>query len=349
VKASEVASVENSFITFGMTVPRTGDFIVMEDPASEGGRPYKTGQQLVPMAYDGQWHILTVPFNTKELTALNFTIDGLNCDVWFDNIYIFEEANAKHFTSPITVKGEAVITDSDPKLTGCEEDKNLFENYDLNDGNAFWGSKVHKYGVFGNALNIADSGSRIYGNALHYAGKKIPTGTYYIKWIDVEPNTEYTFFAKYAIAQPGDAFMGLINGYRVESEVTENRLFPTMIQRFDFSEENYLESLAWQTAAVSFNSGERNRIGFVICDAGGEAYIDELRLFKSSDGIALEAVEDTLLSGQDSADTESSPAPQQLEDTGITDAVLWILIGVLLAAATTVSLIIIQKKRKNKQ
>ena len=162
-----------------------------------------------------------------------------------------------------------------------------------------------------------------------------PNSTYYIKWIDVEPNTQYTFSAKYAIAQSGEGFMGLINGY--------------CIQQFNFGQENYLESLAWQTAAVSFNSGERNRIGFVICDAGGEAYIDELRLFKSSDGIALEAVEDTLPSGQDSVATEPAPAPQQPEDTGNTDVVLWVLIGVLLAAVATVSLIIIQKKRKNKQ
>ena len=344
VKAAAVTSVEDSFITFGMTVPQTGDFILMADPASEGGRPYKTGQQLVPMAYDNQWHVLTVPFNTRELTKLNFTIDGLNCEVWFDNIYIFEEVNAKHFVSPVTVKGEAAVTDSNPKLLGCQEDQNLFENHDLSDGDAFWGENSHKFGVFGNALTVADSGSKGYGNALHYLAGR-PNGTYYIKWIDVQPHTEYTFSARYAIAQPGEGFMGLINGYCLESEVTENRLFPTMIQQFGFGEDSYLESQAWQTAAVSFNSGERNRIGFVICDAGGEAYIDELRLFQSVDGIALEAVEDTLPVEQNPADTGSEPDLPP-EDSGITAIVLWSLLGVLLAAAITVSIIIIQKKRK---
>ena len=346
VKAAEVASLDNSFITFGMTVPETGDFIVMKDPSSESGRPYKPGQQLVPMAYDSQWHILTVPFNTKELTELNFTIDGLNCEVWFDNIYIFEEAYAKTFHSPLTDQGEAVVIDTDPKLLGCEEDKNLFGNFDLNNGDAFWGDSSHKFGVFGNTLQVADSGSRVYGNALHYASNR-PTDTYYIKWIDVEPNTEYTFSAKYAIAQPGEGFMGLINGFRMESEVTENRVFPTMIQQFSFGEEKYLENLAWQTAAVSFNSGQRNRIGFVICDGGGEVYIDQLRLFKSSDGIALEDVADTLPLGQNS-DTESAPADEQKENAHGAEILLWSLIGVLLAAAT-VSLIIIGKKRKKKQ
>ena len=144
----------------------------------------------------------------------------------------------------------------------------------------------------------------------------------------------------------GEGFMGLINGFRMESEVTENRVFPTVIQKFGFGQENYLENLAWQTAAVSFNSGERNRIGFVICDGGGEVYIDELRLFKSSDGIALEDVEDTLLTGQN-ADANAASGDSKIFGVGI---VLWPLVGVLLAAATiTVSLISIRKIRKNKQ
>jgi len=357
VKASEVASVENSFITFGLTDPETGDFIVMKDPSSEGARPYKPNQQLVPMAYDGQWHVITVPFNTSDATQLNFTIDGLNCEAWFDNIYIFEEKDAKPYAAPTTDKDEAVVTDTEPKLVGCGEDKNLFGNHDLNDGNAFWGDNTHAFGLFGNVLNVTDSGSTVYGNALHYASGR-PTNTYYIKWIDVEPNTEYTFFAKYAIAQPGDAFMGLINGYRVESEVTENRLFPTMIAQFGFGEENYLESRAWQTAAVSFNSGERNRIGFVICDAGGEAYIDELRLFKSSDGIAEEDVADTLPKTQNPAASSSNPATPSSDSAApavnqpaihsTAGVVLWTVAGVLVAAAMVI-LMIIQKKRKNTQ
>ena len=293
VKAPKVESVLDRFVTFGISDPETGDFIVMANPDSEGSRPYKVGQQLVPMAYDGQWHLISVPFNTGDATWLNFTITGSNCEVWFDNIYIFEAQYAKSYVAPETEKEEATVTDETPDKLGVDEENNLFSNFDLNDGNAFWGSQVHKYGVFGNALNIADSGSRIYGNALHYAGKKIPTGTYYIKWIDVEPNTEYTFSAKYSITQIGDGFVGLINGYRLDSDVTENRLFPTIIAEFGFGAEEYLETQEWQTIAVSFNSGERNRIGFVVCDAGGEAYIDELRLFKSSDGIELKDAADT--------------------------------------------------------
>ena len=286
VKAPKVDSVADRFLTFGLTDPETGDFILMASPDAEGGRPYKVDQQLVPMAYDGQWHIITVPFNTGDATWLNFTIDGTNCEAWFDNIYIFKDSDAKPFVSPVTDKDEATITDKAPDLMGCDEENNLFGNYNLNDGNAFWGSDARKFGVFGNALNVVDSGSSIYGKALHYVGNK-PTNTYYIKWIDVDPNTEYTFSAKYAITRKGEGFIGLINGYRVESNVTENRLFPTMIAQFGFGTEDYLESHEWQTVAVSFNSGERNRIGFVVCDAGGEAYIDELRLFKSSDGIVL--------------------------------------------------------------
>jgi len=293
VKAPKTGYSWERFVTFGLTDPETGDFILMANPDAEGARPYKVDQQLVPMAYDGKWHIITVPFNTGDATWLNFTIYGENCEAWFDNIYIFKEEDAKHFVSPVTDKDEAVVTNKAPTLLGCETGKNLFDNHDLSNGIVFWGANSHRFGVFGNALNVADSGSSIYGNALHYVSGSNPTNTYYIKWIDVEPNTEYTFSAKYAIAQKGEGFVGLINGYRLDSEVSENRLFPTLIAQFGFGPENYLESHEWQTIAVSFNTGERNRIGFVVCDAGGEAYIDELRLFKTSDGIKLQDVSDS--------------------------------------------------------
>jgi hypothetical protein len=351
VKAPKVDSVADRFLTFGLTDPETGDFILMASPDAEGGRPYKVDQQLVPMAYDGQWHIITVPFNTGDATWLNFTITGINCEAWFDNIYIFKDSDAKPFVSPVTDKDEATITDKAPDLMGCDEENNLFSNFNLNDGNAFWGSDARKFGVFGNALNVVDSGSSIYGKALHYVGNK-PTNTYYIKWIDVDPNTEYTFSAKYAITRKGEGFIGLINGYCVESDVTENRLFPTMIAQFGFGEENYLESRVWQTAAVSFNSGERNRIGFVICDGGGEFYIDELRLFKTSDGIAMEHVPDTVPEKQEPAAADPAPSQpatepvaQQPEESGAAGVVVWSLTGVLLAAATVI-MIVIQKKRK---
>lgn len=292
VKTKKYSDVFGRFLTFGITDPDTGDFIMMADPEAEGGRPYKVNQQLTPSAYDGQWHIITVPFNSGDMTHLNFTINGTNIEAWFDDIYIFKAEDAKSYVAPESDKDEATVTDRNPELLGTSKENNLFSNMDLSEGNSYWGATTYKYGVFGNSLNIVNSGSSIYGFAMHYAATKIPTNTYYIKWIDVEPNTEYTFSAKYAIVEAGDGFVGLINGYKVGSEVSENRLFPSLIAEFSFDGENYKADHSWQTIAVSFNTGERNRIGFVVCDAGGEAYIDELRLFKTSDGTELETVVD---------------------------------------------------------
>ena len=347
VKAPRQTPDADTFITFGITNSETGDFIVMADPSSEGGRPYKPGQQLVPMAYDGQWHVITVPFNTCDATSVNFTIDGINCEAWFDNIYIFKATDAKPYVSPVTDKAPAVITDNDPALLGCEDGKNLFENHDFSDGTAFWGDDSHAFGLFGNTLNVADSGSAAYGSALHYQSDRL-TNTYYIKWVDVEPNTEYTFSARYAIIQPGAGFMGLISGCRTESEVSENRVFPTLVAQFGFGEESYLETHEWQTAAVSFNSGERNRIGFVIYDAGGQVYIDELRLFKTSDGTDMEYAQDTVPEKQEPEATEPAPTEpaQQPESTGALGIVLGCVGGAVLAAAVAALLILLRKRKK---
>jgi len=121
-------------------------------------------------------------------------------------------------------------------------------------------------------------------------GKSDPTGAYYIKFIDVEPNTEYTFSANYSIVkacadnQIGTSHFGFI---------TTNRELPTEICRFTFDSANFIEDCSWQTAGVSFKTGDYNRVAFVVLDCGGEAYIDNLRMFKTADAKELELIKES--------------------------------------------------------
>ena len=91
---------------------------------------------------------------------------------------------------------------------------------------------------------------------------------YYIKWIDVEKYTNYTFSAEYLTLKQGKGWFGILNG---------NRYIPEPVQKFFFAG---LEN-AWSKAAVTFNTGEFDRIGFTVCDCGGEGFIDNLYLFKN--------------------------------------------------------------------
>ena len=57
---------------------------------------------------------------------------------------------------------------------------------------------------------------------------------------------------------------------------------PRPLLGFEFDQEVYGSD--WGRYYLQFNTGAYTRIGIAVCDMGGEALIDNLRLFKSKDG-----------------------------------------------------------------
>lgn len=280
-----------TYCSYGITDPDSGDFILTESPESEGGRALTADYQILPSSYDGEWHMQYFVFDTNDATTLNFTVKGKNATVYFDQVYIFEEKNAIAYKSPLETKEGATVISNNPDKKGVDESNNLFDNYTLDDFDTYW--EDNNGTLYGTYLNAVNSLHSIQKNALYYNNpNKYPERIYYIKWVDVSPDTEYTFSAKYCITEPGDGCIGIINGYRAESTVTENQIFPTYIAKYGFSEENFDENCNWKTVSVSFNTKDRNRIGFVLLDKGGSAYVDDLRLFESSKGKVLIEPED---------------------------------------------------------
>ena len=77
---------------------------------------------------------------------------------------------------------------------------NLIDNFDFSDSDmSFWENTSGS--LLGDNLNIVNTGHIVQGKAMHYENNRLyPRGIYYIKWVDVKPNTEYTFSARYAIS-----------------------------------------------------------------------------------------------------------------------------------------------------
>lgn len=296
VKSPNLSDTQTINLTFGMAEPDTGDFITIEDSDSETSRNYTSSVQIIPTP-DNEWHMRTFSFVTNDVETLSFLISGTNATAYFDDIYIFEEKYAVTYKAPIKQLKDVTVTKDSTDLMGVKDESyNLFKNFDLSDKKDSYWSKTEGT-LFGDSLNIVDSKSSIYHNALYYENTKhdYPNRIFYIKWIDVEPNTDYTFSAKYTITSLGEGSFGIISGYRGNDELctaTENVVFPTLIKDYDFSIDNYDKNQRWQSVGFTFNTGERNRIGFVVFDGGGSAYIDNLRLFKTEFAAKLSAVKD---------------------------------------------------------
>ncbi len=279
-----------------------GDFFDIEENlnifswslATESGT--RLHERYLP-AFDNEWHLCEYSFRTNEAETIMLTMSATDTTVFLDDFFLCKLEDIERYKPTLSTKDPAEVTDNSPALLGCDEEDNVFENFDLSDAeDTFWSDTDGS--AYGKQIQIVDSGSSIYGNALRFKvtddamGNPRISGVSYIKWVDVEPQTEYVFSAKYSLVEPSAALGDSASYFAL---IDSNVLMPSVIQRFRFTESEYEKDpdQNWRTAAVSFHTGDYDRIGLLIYDAGGEAYLDDLRLFKASDAKALAEREDT--------------------------------------------------------
>lgn len=252
--------------------PQWGKIVISGDLT---GKIWEANDEFFKHQWQGDeyntWTKHTFTFFTDDRTDFIFAIvlTGANTEAYFDDIKI-EKARG---VEELVVNG------------GFEQDLEGWTSYKL-------------YPYYEMPSEVVTTEKKNGEKSLNYYNRIYPWNCYYIKWVDVKPNTDYTFSAKYVITDVGDGFFGIAPGYKNDASVnesTENMLFPSngkntwpaesrddmFIGYWDFTEENYNENQEWKSVGVTFNSGDRNRVGFFVQDGGGTAYIDDVRLFET--------------------------------------------------------------------
>ena len=292
-----------SRFSYGIGDTSSGNFIRVENlnDSRQPNLKFTDVIQCTPR-FDQEWHYLGFTFTTNDQDDLSFMLRGRRMTAYIDKLYVWEATseNTADFLTTLDKVGPVKNIKAEKELLDVSaEGTNLIENSDFESGTKFWEQEYRRVGVYGNNLSIIDSGDYVQQNSFLYENQLIyPWNCYYIKWVDVKPNTDYTFSAKYVITDVGDGFFGIAPGYKNDASVnesTENMLFPSngksarpaesrddmFIGYWDFTEENYNENQEWKSVGVTFNSGDRNRVGFFVQDGGGTAYIDDVRLFET--------------------------------------------------------------------
>ena len=273
-------------LTFGLANYSTGKFL-----SGNANTALKEDEQFFPAVYDGKWHMSSFSLKSNDSGKLNFVVRLNNATAYIDSLYLFEKANAVKYQPAIKNLEDVVVTNDNPDK--LDTDVNIIEDFDFESSDTtYWSSP--RSSVLGDTLNIVDSKHNIQKNTFLYSSnKRYPNRAYYIKWVDVKPNTEYTFSAKYLISREGDGFFGIIDGYKSDiSSASENIVYPKFIKKFTFGEDSFDADYNWQNVGVSFNTADHNRVGIVVNDKGGEAYIDDIRLFETVNGKTLVEVAD---------------------------------------------------------
>lgn len=277
-------STENSCkISFGIADIDTGEFLLGKNPDEENYRSFTANRQLSPVAADDEWHMICAKFYIADETEVLFKIIGTDAVSYFDDIYLFKDEDKISYKSNIDTLSDMIVVNDNPEKVYSKPGANLFKNFDFSGGEDFWNSEADRNALYGTKINIKESNSLNYGKCMSYENaNKYPNRIYYIKWVRVEPNTDYTFAVNYRITTVGGGNFTLLGGYSLDEEIIPNQALPTRIKKIEFSSENYRSGI-WQEAAVTFNTKDKNYVGFSVYDGGGAADVDNVRLFKLSD------------------------------------------------------------------
>ena len=169
-----------------------------------------------------------------------------------------------------------------------------------------------------------------YGTSLKYTASEKAVGTYAIKWLEVKPNTTYTFSIDMRILESGAGKFLLLDGKKREC-------YPFLM--VDFDKEGY--GADWFTVVIEFNTGVFDRIGLAVADGGGEALLDNMRLFESVNRAEVEDDYITPPAGGETPDEPGSP------DTGV--AVFGAAVAMALVPSAAAVALKLRRKKEDEE
>ena len=268
VKGDYLGEDNEGHASVGVWDPVLNGFMVYLEFYRDSCRGSRLDQQIYPTAWDDEWHLRSVQFNSGNDTEITIALYGKGSKMWLDGIALFKVSDG------VTYSGANRSSDVRYDFyysgaTSCELNKSLTQNVRMDDAkNTFWQTGD---GWRNGNLSIVDNKNE-YGKSLKYvAGDAV--GNYYIKWIDVEPKTDYIFSFSIKILESGAGKIGLIED---KWSMPQQRFF------VEFDKDTFGEG-DWCNLSIKFNTSGIEKIGIGICDLGGEALIDNVRLFKVAD------------------------------------------------------------------
>ena len=272
VKSPRLSSRNDATATFGV-MGSTTSFLVYEPYNGNGHGAASlstTKMQLMATSPDDEWHLRSVTFNSGSNTTIYIGVYGTRSYLYLDDIALFKLSNGVEYISPL--RSDTISSTANGGNKYCADEDSLVEGIYMtsNDARLYWSENPAWRNGF---LSFAESGDA-HGTVLKYAqSAHTEWALHYIKWIDVQPGTDYTFTVDVKRLAAGGGRIALLD---------DNVLYPAELYTVSF---NAADS-DWVTYSVNFNSGVYSRIGICIVDGGGSALIDEVRLFETAKGIA---------------------------------------------------------------
>lgn len=326
VKGAYISDTNRFNATFGVTDWKD-NFCVYADAVFSN----KT-RQIVPTAWDNEWHLRSVQFNSGANIKVGIGFAGAESQMWIDGIALYEVINGVKYADPKSID-YIMGSELEENQGACADEHNLIVDSTMGSADAqeFWASAEG----FKNGFISFPENEYEYGTSMKYTGSDASCYTHAIKWFTVEPNTDYTFSVDMRVVKSGGGSLTLLDG-----KLRDCNSFLTI----DFDQ--YVFETDWNNITVKFNTGEFDRIGIAIVDGGGEALLDNMRLFKTEYTIEGGIVDDYIdppYDFDDPADPEKPDSPA----TGV--SVMGAVLAVALVPASAAAAFKLRRKKEDEE
>ena len=271
-------------------VNEAGEFLTMDEWVFLNGE-----RQIVPTAWDNAWHLRAIQFNSADATRVGICLSGSGSQLWLDDMALFKAGDGKKYVS--VNMGGAVRVHFAEASPACADKYNLITDGSFSNKNksGFWSDS---HGWRNGVLTFVDNAYE-YGASMKYTASGKDAALTTIKWVDVEPNTDYTFSMNMRILKSGNGRLLLL-----DDKLREKQEF--LYVTFDRSQYNQEDAqYGWYSLSCSFNTNVYTRIGIAIVDDGGEVLLDNMRLFKTK--YADESIKDTFTPSPEAPNPEDYP------------------------------------------
>lgn len=268
VKGAFIADDNRFYASMGVLNPATKTFATY---SSYNNKRSRQDRQIFPPAWDNQWHLRSVTFNSGNLTEVVIGFYGAQSEMWVDGMQLYKSGNGTPYYSD---NARGVVTFSyGYQYMRCDPAKSLTHNVRMDDAKStYW----QQGGGWDTGFMSMVNTSEVYGQAMKYTASANPAGVSYIKWIPVKKDTEYVVTFDYKVIKEGDGRirLGVKQAAGIVSVVT-----------LDFRGTMFHEDEnGWCTFSTKLDTSAFDQLAFIVTDLGGEALIDNVRVFDPKDG-----------------------------------------------------------------
>ncbi len=274
VKGAYIADDNRFYASMGVLNPATKTFATY---SGYSNRRSRQDRQIYPPAWDNQWHLRSVTFNSGNLTEVVIGFYGAQSEMWIDGMALYNSSVGSPYYSE-TARG-VVSFNYNYEYMRCDPAKSLTQNVRLEDGKStYWQTGGGWNNGFMSVANAPDG----YGKALKYTASAHPAGVSYIKWIPVEKKTQYIVTFDYKVVKEGDG--------RIQLGVKQSAGIVSVMSLEMRDTDLYEGANGWCTFSTKLNTSAFDRLAFIVTDLGGEFYIDNIRVFLPKDGSDVQDV-----------------------------------------------------------